>query len=114
MDLMKHYLFALTAHFGKWEWADGKKPVWVLLSDLVYSQVIKHQRRRKMVEVERRVPVGEATACSERLCQAGLSGRLNTSFVERLNLTNRQPVSKLTCRTWGPARYTPELIEHLE
>jgi hypothetical protein len=43
-----------------------------------------------------------------------LSGRINTSFVERLNLTIRQCVSKLTRRTWGPARYTPELMEHLE
>jgi IS1 family transposase len=113
-DGLKHYFYALTAHFGKWEWAGGKKPVWVLLSDFVYSQVIKHQRRRKTVEVERRVLVGEANQYRERLCQVGLSGRINTSFVERLNLIIRQSISKLTRRTWGPARYTPELMEHLE
>lgn len=113
-DGLKHYYYALTAHFGKWEWAGGKKPVWVLLSDFAYSQVIKHQRRRKTVEVERRVVVGEAAQYRERLCQAGLSGRINTSFVERLNLTIRQSVSKLTRRTWGPARYSTELVEHLE
>jgi len=66
------------------------------------------------VEVERRVLVGEAEAYRERLCQAGLSGRINTSFVERLNLTIRQSVSKLTRRTWGPARHSSELLEHLE
>ena len=113
-DGLKHYYYALTAHFGKWEWAGGKRPVWVLLRDFAYSQVIKHQRRRKTVEVERRVLVGEAEAYRKRLCQAGLSGRINTSFVERLNLTIRQCISKLTRRTWGPARYTPELTEHLE
>jgi transposase InsO family protein len=43
-----------------------------------------------------------------------LSGRINTAFIERVNLTIRQCVSKLTRRTWGPAKYTPELIEHLE
>ena len=37
-----------------------------------------------------------------------------TSFIERLNLTIRQSVSKLTRRTWGPAQYSPELMEHLE
>ncbi len=37
-----------------------------------------------------------------------------TSFVERVNLTIRQSISKLTRHTWGPARYTPELMEHLE
>lgn len=113
-DGLKYYYYALTAHFGKWEWAGGKKPVWVLLSDFVYSQVIKHQRRRRTVEVERRVLVGEAAAYRERLCQAGLSGRINTSYVERLNLTIRQSVSKLTRWTWGPARYSTELVEHLE
>ncbi len=113
-DGLKHYFYALTAHFGKWESADGKKPVWVLLNDFIYSQVIKHQRRRKTVEVERRVLVGEASAYAERLRHVGLSGRINTSFVERVNLTIRQCVSKLTRRTWGPAKYTPELMEHLE
>jgi hypothetical protein len=88
--------------------------VWILLSDFVYGQVIKHQRRRRTTGVERRVLVGEAAQYHERLCQAGLSGRINTAFVERLNLTIRQCVSKLTRRIWGPARYTPELMEHLE
>jgi hypothetical protein len=43
-----------------------------------------------------------------------LSGRINTAFGERVNLTIRQCVSQLTRRTWGPAKYTPELVEHLE
>jgi transposase InsO family protein len=88
--------------------------VWVLLGEFVYGQVIKHQRRRKTVEVERRVLVGEAAQYRERLSRAGLSGRINTSFVEILNLTIRQSISKLTPRTWGPAKFTPELMEHLE
>lgn len=113
-DGLKHYFYAFTAHFGKWETADGKKPVWKLLSDFVYSQVIKHQRRRKTVKVERRVLVGEANTYAERLRQVGLSGRINTSFVERPNLSIRQCVSKLTRRTWGPAKHTPELMVHLE
>jgi hypothetical protein len=75
---------------GGWE-----KPVWVLLCEFVYSQVIKYQRRRKIVEVERRVLVGEAAQYRERLCQVGLSGRINTAFVERLNLTIWQGISKL-------------------
>jgi hypothetical protein len=59
------------------------------------------------------VLVGEPTAYCERLCQAGLSGQINTSFVERVNLTIRQSISKLTRRTWGPARYTKEPMDHL-
>jgi len=113
-DGLRHYFYALTAHFGKWETADGKKPVWELLGEFVYGQVIKHQRRRRTVEVERRVLWGEEKQYQERLKKAGLSGRINTAFVERLNRTIRQCVSKLTRRTWGPAKFTPELMEHLE
>lgn len=51
-DGLKHYIYALTAQFGKWESADGKKSVWVLVSEFVYSQVVKHQRQRRAVEVE--------------------------------------------------------------
>jgi IS1 family transposase/transposase-like protein len=113
-DGLKHYFYALTAHFGLWESLTGKKPIWVLFSNFVYAQVIKHQRRRRTVQVERRILCGEEQYYRERLKSVGLSGRINTSFVERINLTIRQCVSKLTRRTWGPAHFTPELLEHLE
>ena len=113
-DGLKHYFYSLTAHFGKWELLDGSKPIWILFSNFVYAQVIKHQKRRRTVEVERRILVGEGENYRMRLKEAGLSGRINTSFIERINLTIRQCVSKLTRRTWGPAHFKPELLEHLE
>jgi IS1 family transposase len=113
-DGLKNYFYALTAHFGMWERVDGKKPMWVLLHDFVYAQVIKHQKRRRTVQVERRILIGDGENYRERLKAAGLSGRINTSFIERLNLSIRQCVSKLTRRTWGPAHFTPELLEHLD
>jgi hypothetical protein len=100
-DGLKHYYYVLTAHYGKWEREDGKKPVWVLLSEFLYAQAIKHQRRRRTVEVERRMLVGEEGEYRNQLKAVGLSGRINTSFIKRLNLTIRQNVSKLTRRTWG-------------
>jgi IS1 family transposase len=113
-DGLRHYFYSLTAHFGKWEPLDGRKLVWVLLGDFIYAQVIKHQRRRRTVQVERRILIGDRENYHKRLKAAGLSGRINTSFIERLNLTIRQCVSKLTRRTWGPAHFTPELLEHLD
>jgi hypothetical protein len=113
-DGLKHYFYALTAHFGRWEKGERKRPVWVLLGEFMYAQVIKHQKRRKTVEVERRVLCGDEPQYRQRLKAAGLSGRINTAFVERLNLTLRQGVCKLTRRTWGPAHYPMELVEHLE
>jgi IS1 family transposase/transposase-like protein len=113
-DGLRHYFYALTAHFGQWETADKKKPVWTVLGEFMYGQVIKHRRRYRTVEVERRMICGEEKQYRERLKNAGLSGRINTAFVERINLTIRQCISKLTRRTWGPAKFTPELMEHLE
>jgi hypothetical protein len=84
------------------------------MGELLYGQVIKHQRRRKTVEVERRMMVGEEGEYRKRLKAGGQSGRINTSYGERLNLTIRQNVSKLTRRTWGPAIYTSELMDQLE
>ena len=109
-DGLRHYFYALTAHFGSWEKAEGKRSVWVLVSDFLYAQVIKHHRRRKTVEVERRILIGDGENYHKRLKVAGLSGRINTSFVERLNLSIRQCVSKLPRLTWGPAHFTPELL----
>ncbi len=46
------------------------------------------------------VAVGNAEEYRSRLKANGLSGNINTSFVERANLTIRQSMSKLTRRTW--------------
>jgi len=56
---LKTLLLRLDIPLWKWESEEGKKPVWVMLSDFLYAQVIKHQRRRRTVEVERRMLVGE-------------------------------------------------------
>jgi transposase InsO family protein len=113
-DGLKHYYFAITAHFCQWSTLDGeKKPKWVLLASLLYDQVVKHQQRRKLVEVEQRMLCGQKSDYFSRLKAAGFSGIINTSFVERVNLTIRHAVSKLTRRTWGLAQFTPELLEHL-
>ena len=86
-DGLRHYFYALTAHFGRWEKAEGKKSVWVLVSDFLYAQVIKHQRRRRTELVERRILCGDEKNYRDRLKIAGLSGKINNSFVERANLT---------------------------
>jgi IS1 family transposase len=113
-DGLQHYYYGLTAHFGEWIVRAGeKKPVWLVLSDFLYAQVIKQQRRFRLVSVEHRLLWGSAEEYRSRLKSNGLSGNINTSFVERANLTIRQSVSKLTRRTWGPAQYTTELEDQL-
>ena len=51
-DGLGHYFYALTAHFGEWVSVEGeKKPVWMVMSNFLYAQVIKHQRKYRLVDV---------------------------------------------------------------
>jgi hypothetical protein len=55
---------------------------------------------------------GTRAALRAALTGPGLSGRLNTAFVERLNLTVRQSVAALVRRTWSTAQEAPHLLVH--
>jgi hypothetical protein len=44
----------------------------------------------------------------------GFSGRLNTAFIERVNLTVRHRVAALARRTWATVKPAPQLLVHLE
>jgi transposase InsO family protein len=66
------------------------------------------------VRVERYMLWGELSQLKDGLKALGLSGRINTAFIERLNLTRRQGVSFLARRTWGIAQSNPELEVALE
>ncbi len=81
---------------------------------MVYGQVIKRYRRRRLAAVTRRMLCGTARQLAAALQPLGLSGHLNTAFVERLNLTVRHGVAALSRRTWATAQTTPALLLHLE
>jgi IS1 family transposase len=114
-DGLKLYYYALTAHFGGWVFPVGiRKPVWEIPGELVYAQIKKINRRRKLVRVERHMLCGELEKLKDGLKALGLSGKINTAFIERINLTIRQGVSFLARRTWGTAQFPPELEISLE
>ncbi len=102
-DGLRLYYYALTAHFGHWV-AAGRRRVWQVAEALVYGQVRKVYRRRRIVRVAHRVVVGTGEQLRVALRALGLSGRLNTAFVERVNLTLRQGVAALGRRTWSTAQ----------
>jgi IS1 family transposase len=113
-DGLKHYFYALTAHFGEWIRVEGKrKPVWKLLPEFIYGQVLKYRKRKRIIEIQQRLLWGLPKEYRSRLKAAGLTGRINTSFVERANLTLRQSISKLARRTWAQAHSSEKLREHL-
>jgi hypothetical protein len=61
------------------------------LSGLLYAQVIKQYRRKRLVGVKHRVVFGTLGAVEQVLSACGW--KLNTSFVEQLNLDIRQRVA---------------------
>jgi hypothetical protein len=81
------YLPAIVRHFGHWvqpprRHAKGAapKPRWMPLPGLLYAQVVKKMRRRRIVEIKRRVIMGTQAAIDQVLSACGWV--INTAFVE--------------------------------
>ena len=79
----------------------------------VYGQVIETRRNDRVVRVERKVVIG-AGRVNQALRDSEDSETLNTSFVERLNLTLRQGAAYLGRRTLCQARWKQCIADHLE
>jgi hypothetical protein len=67
------------------------QPRWMPRPQLLYAQVIKTTRRRRLVAVKHRVVFGSLEAVNHLLAPLGY--HINTAFVERINLTIRQHVA---------------------
>ncbi len=72
---------------------------------LQYATVYKEHRKGRVVSVTTRVVFGKAEELLARLRSLGMN-KINTSFVERINLTLRHLVSRLrrkglTQEPWG-------------
>ncbi|MGZ3646384.1 MAG: hypothetical protein ACXVCM_21340 [Ktedonobacteraceae bacterium] len=74
----------------------------------------KCYRRRKLVRVTYLMRLGTEEALKSTLKRLGLSGRLSTAFIERVNLTVRHGVAALARRTWATSQQAPQLLAHLE
>lgn len=103
-DGYAHYLTAIVTHFGGWVQPPRKqatgpapRPRWMPRPELLYAQVVKTMKRRRIVEVKHRVVFGTKTAVNQALAAYGW--QINTSFVERLNLSLRQRVAAMSRRS---------------
>jgi IS1 family transposase len=99
-DGFKEYATALLTHYGQWvqparRQATGPlpKPRWRPLPQLLYAQVVKTVRRRRLVGVTHRVVFGTLAAVQAVLAPLGC--QINTAFVERLNLDLRHHVAAI-------------------
>ena len=98
-DGFEYYVGAVAGLFG---------------SACVYGQVLKTRRNNRVVRVERRVKIGTAKRLEAALLESEDSATLNTSFVERLNLTIRQASAYLRRRSPCHARGADQLRSHVE
>jgi IS1 family transposase len=89
---------AILGHFGSWSHPERRhdqgpwpKPRWRPLPGLLYAQVVKQSRRKRMVGGKHRVVFGTLGAIQPVLAACGW--KINTACVERLNLAIRQRVA---------------------
>jgi IS1 family transposase len=113
-DGLNLYFYALTAHFGQWLAGSRRGRQWQVAVGLIYGQVKKSYRRRKLARVTHVMRLGTQADLTVALQGMGFSGRLNTAFIERVNLTVRHGVAALARRTWATAQQAPQLLGHLE
>src|SRR5467141_597047 len=97
-DGFKDYRTALLTHYRQWiqrprrqDKGPAPKPRWMPLPHVLYVQVVKTLRRRRLVRVSHRVVFGALEAVEQVLAACGW--QINTAFVERLNLDIRQRVA---------------------
>jgi IS1 family transposase len=97
-DGFREYMTALLTHYGQWVQPERRqakgpalKPRWMPLPSLLYAQVVKSYRRRRLVRITHRVVFGTLEAVHKVLTVHGW--RINTAFIERVNLTIRQHVA---------------------
>ena len=102
-DGFKEYTTALLTHYGQWvqparQRAQGPapQPRWMPLPQLLYAQVVKTVRRRRLVRVRHRVVFGSLETVNAVLVPLGC--QINTAFIERLNLSMRQHVAAVRRR----------------
>src|SRR5207247_10729161 len=66
---------------------------------LLYAHVVKRRRRGRVVEITTRVVFGTEKAVETKLKSSPVSKHINTSFVERNNLTMRHQNRRLVRKT---------------
>jgi hypothetical protein len=79
------YFYALSAHFGQWKKCDDAgKQIWQVAAELVYGQINKIIRRRRLMRVAYTMLLGEQENLKIRSAKDWAIWAIDTAFVERL------------------------------
>lgn len=105
-DELKHYDAAIMHAYGiKKEFprtgraGRPRQPILLAPKNLLYAQVVKHRKRGHIVDISTRIVFGTKKAVKAKLKQSPVSRHINTSFVERNNLTMRHHNRRLIRKT---------------
>ena len=107
-DQLPEYKDALLHTYGTWVQPERKgsrgrfpHPRLVPLNGLLYAQVVKVRESGRVIEVKNKVIFGKPEDIAAQLSHSPVSDTINTSFIERDNLTQRQSNRRLTRKTNG-------------
>ena len=114
-DGLRSYFYAITAHFGSWyRPAQARIDHWQVDARFWYGQLVKRKRSRKLAYALTRMLWGKRKTLLAKLKSVGLSGLIQTAFIERCNLTIRQSVAPFRRKTWSLAQSEIALLMHVE
>jgi hypothetical protein len=98
-DGLNLYFYALTAHFGRWVQGVGRRArEWQVVAGLLYGHLKKRYRRRRLLGVTYIMRCSPREGLRAALQALGLSGKLNTAFVERLK---KDPAAECRGADWS-------------
>lgn len=106
-DQLPAYVAALIANYSTPEppplkrgpGRPRKEPRRILDPNLRYAQVDKHREGGRVIEVKRHILFGSEAEVIQILAADGCGSQINTSYVERDNLTSRHSNGRLVRRT---------------
>jgi len=111
-DGLMSYYFAITAHWGSWILNEATaKSEWQVDPAIRYAQLYKHKVRRKLIDTEAVGLIGDLSEIDRLLRQLGFSGKIQTSYVERLNVDLRNDIAALARRTNALMRSSKQLSQ---
>jgi len=111
-DGLMTYYYAITSHWGQWMLNEQSgKLEWQVDPAIRYAQLYKHKVRRKLIHTEAVAMIGDLTEIEQRLRHYGFSGKIQTSYVERLNVDLRSDIAALARRSTALMRSSEHLSE---
>lgn len=121
-DKLPAYVLALIANYStpgpppvkRGAGRPRKEPRRILDPELCYAQVDKRRQGGRVVEVRRRILFGSADTIARILEADGCGSQINTSYVERDNLTSRQSNGRLVRKTLSHSKNASVLQRQID